>query len=138
MATDDIISSADLEFIQRAEGLQKAFGKLRKAKALILEARAEIAAVLGKAPPTTKGKAPKNNQAKNGVRIEFGVDMPGELTVNEKAVLDLVRRGVAKMPAIIQQTKLPPWAVKRAAKSLRARKLIKLEGHGPSSIWKVK
>lgn len=136
MATDDIISSDDLEFINRAEGLQKAFGKLRKAKALILEARADIAAVLSKGAAPAKGK--KTKEAKGGVHIEFGVNVPNELTANEKAVLDLVRRGVSKMPAIIQQTKLPAWAAKRAAKSLRARKLIKLEGHGASSVWKVK
>lgn len=136
MATDDIISSDDLEFINRAEGLQKAFGKLRKAKALILEARADIATVLGKAGPSKPGPKAKG---KNGtVHIEFGVDMPNELTVNEKAVLTLIRRGVSKMPAIIEQTKLPAWAAKRAAKSLRGRKLIKLEGHGASSVWKAK
>jgi hypothetical protein len=132
MATDDIISSDDLEFIQRAEGLQKAFGKLRKAKALILEARADIAAVLGKAPVAKSGKG------KGTPHIEFGVDMPNSLTANEKLILSELQKGPKKKRELVAATKLKDSAVARATRSLAARKLATSSGKTIAQIWKVK
>ena len=134
MATDDIISSEDLEFIQRAEGLQKAFGKLRKAKALILEARADIAAVLGKGAP-----APKKGKAKaSAAHIEFGVDLPNSLTANEKAVMAELQKAPLKPRELAAATKLSASAVARATKSLVARKLITATGKTMARTFKVK
>jgi hypothetical protein len=135
MATDDIISSDDLDFIQRAEGLQKAFGKLRKAKALILEARADIAAVLGKAPPATKTKA---KAVKAAPHIEFGVDLPNSLTANEKTILSELKKGPKKKKELVKATGLKDSAVARATRSLAARKLATSTGKTVAQIWKAK
>ncbi len=135
MATDDIISSDDLDFIQRAEGLQKAFGKLRKAKALILEARAEINAVLGKGPAPTKTKA---KAAKGAPHIEFGVDLPNSLTANEKTILSELKKGPKKKKELVKATGLKDSAVARATRSLAARKLATSTGKTVAQIWKAK
>lgn len=136
MATDDIISSDDLDFIQRAEGLQKAFGKLRKAKALILEARAEINAVLGKGAVPVKAKA--KPAAKGAPHIEFGVDLPNSLTANEKTILNELKKGPKKKKELVKATGLKDSAVARATRSLAARKLATSTGKTVAQTWKAK
>jgi methionyl-tRNA formyltransferase len=132
----------DFAFLQHIGGLEGAVEKLKQARMLAEEARAEIAAALGDAAPAKKSKKVKKaKKAKakktNAPKIEFKAKAV-DLSDAEKAVLDMIKRGISKMPNIVEQTGLALWQTKKAANDLKARKLIKLEGHGASAAWKVK
>jgi len=134
--TDD-----DLTFLQHAHGLESAFKKLQQAKQLIVEARREIAQVLvgGELPTSTARKTSKKAKAKAKAKppaVNFAVDLPEELTEGEQSVLAALKKlKTAKTAELIAKTGQTTYIVKRAARTLKKRGLIGLEGRGPGAHW---
>jgi hypothetical protein len=137
------LTEDDLTFIQHAHGLDSAFKKLQQAKQLIVEARREIAQVLmgGELPPvkTRKTKAVKEGKRKakgKSPDVSFAVDLPDELTEGEQSVLAVLKKlKEAKTSDLIEKIALSPYIIKRAARTLKNRGLIGLEGRGPGAHW---
>ena len=137
----------DLTFLRNADGLESAYKKIQTAKLLISEARAEIMQALSSSEFTPAKsrkksakvtKAPKATKtAKKLPKVDFGVDVPEPLSDTEKAVFAAVKKGVMKMPALVEKTGLTPYQAKAATRELKLRGLIELHGFGPTSEWKV-
>jgi len=134
-AENEDLTREDLEFLQRAESLKNSYAKIKKAKALIAEARAEIAVAMGgKAPPAKvvskgKGKAPA---------MSFAVGGPPELTEDQKAVYTLIKSGVHKRPELVEKTKLNDYAITKILKELLKLKLVKTHGTTIGKTWEIK
>jgi hypothetical protein len=139
----NVLEDDDLAMLRALPELRSSMDKLERAKELAAEAHAEIAAVMGgfvngapakKAKKTKPAKTPK--KTKKTPKIEFKAS-GNALTENEEAVLAVVKKGNLKMPEIIEKTGLTPSRAKAATRGLKDRKLIVLDGFGPTSVWKA-
>ncbi len=135
-AENEGLSREDLEFLQRAESIKNSYAKIKKAKALIAEARAEIAVAMGgKAPPAAVGKKGKGKAAPLSFAVGGG---PDELTADERRVLDLIKSGVSKKPELVEKTKLNDYTLTKILKALLKRKLVKTHGATAGKTWEIK
>jgi hypothetical protein len=134
-AENEDLTREDLEFLQRAESLKNSYAKIKKAKALIAEARAEIAVAMGgKAPPAVAGKKGKGKAPP----LSFAVGGPDELTADERRVLDLIKSGVSKKPELVEKTKINDYTLTKILKALLKRKLVKTHGATAGKTWEIK
>lgn len=134
---DDLLGAGlgdgDLEFLRNADGLKAPFNKIRLAKQLIAEARAEIRAVLGEATAKSTKKVSSKKKTKT-VDIKFDADK-NALDHDLQLVLGALDKEGVFGPVVAERAKLPFAAVKKLLKQLRARKLAKTAGAGRGMTW---
>lgn len=134
-----LLTKEELLFLKKAEGLSLWFDKIAQAKRLIAEAQVEMRSVLksfGKKSPKTV--ANKVLRAPKPKPVEFGVDLPTELTKNEATVLAELKKGPKKPRELVAATKLSASVVAYATRGLAKRKLVTATGKTLDRVWKVK
>lgn len=130
------LSDEDLTFLRHADGFRAPFEKIKEAKRLIAEARAEIRAIVGGQPVGKKTNTKKTKKkGKRTMSVKFSPDDETALTENQSAVLKAVQAGLTSRPAIDERTGLKPHITKEALKTLRKLKLVRLEGKGRGGQW---
>ncbi len=143
----DVLEDDDLSFLSNISGLEGALAKLKQARALAAEARAEIAAALGGAAAIKKSnKAKKKLAAKASKRtrktpeVNFGVDLPDALTADEQGAINALKnaKGPLKKQDLIKATKQTWYTLNRALKALEKRKLVVASGATVSRAWEAK
>lgn len=132
------LSDEDLTFLKHADGFREPFEKIKQAKKLIAEARAEIRAIVGGQMAdkalTIKKKKTKGKTAK-GKKIKFSADGGKELSEDQSAVLAAVQAGKATRPEIDEETGLKPHITKAALQFLRAQGHVRSAGKGRGMQW---
>lgn len=131
------LSDEDLMFLKHADGFRAPFEKIKEAKRLIAEARAEIRQIVGGQMAdnaltikkgTKKSKAPKGKGKVE--KVKFSADGGKELSPEQAKVLEAVQHGKTTRPQIDEYTGYKPHVTKHALNVLRAQKLVRIEGHG--------
>lgn len=139
------LSDEDMEFLKHADNLQGPYKKIQMAKMLIVEARAEIRAIIGDEVVTISSstKKPKKvKKAKGKKAVEVSYEAPAGapkkkagLSEEQKLVVKAVTEGNVTRPAIDERTGFKPHVTKRILNELRAAGALRLDGHGRAAKW---
>lgn len=125
----------DVAFLERALALESVFDKLRAAKALIDEARALAGPALARLEAS---KARRAGPRKAPLTVNYGVDLPPDLHVEEHAVLKRLRvKGPLRKKAISEGTGMS-WARTGAVlNALKKRGLVRANGATNNRTWET-
>ena len=121
--------------LKRAESLEAVLAKAANIKQLIAELNREMDGLFA---PTRK-KHKKHKKHKKAERLEYGADLPDEMSIAERKVLAALQHAQLAPGALATATKLTPQAVGHATRRLKQRKLILALGETKNTrVWKVK